>query len=119
MFDSLQLPELPSLNDKVTGTFASFTIVAHEVSKIKSVIESISNSQNDAFQKVVMLEYPRKGIWTLALVTGESKNKDGKIKPQLGYSVTNYVKFRDTVKFEDIVNLSRGIRALARSQDLI
>ena len=24
-----------------------------------------------------MLEYPRKGIWTLALVTGESKNKSG------------------------------------------
>ena len=45
---------------------------------IKGVIESISNSQNDAFQKVVMLEYPRKGIWTLALVTGESTNKSEK-----------------------------------------
>tara|TARA_B100001057_G_scaffold63634_1_gene57215 strand:+ start:69 stop:251 length:183 start_codon:yes stop_codon:yes gene_type:complete len=39
LFDSLQLPELPSLNDKVTGTFASFTIVAHEVRKIKNIIE--------------------------------------------------------------------------------
>ena len=25
-----------------------------------------------------MLEYPRKGIWTLALVTGESTNSTGK-----------------------------------------
>ena len=25
-----------------------------------------------------MLEYPRKGIWTLALVTGESENNSGK-----------------------------------------
>tara|TARA_A100001011_G_scaffold313277_2_gene331077 strand:- start:1497 stop:2102 length:606 start_codon:yes stop_codon:yes gene_type:complete len=45
---------------------------------IKSVIDSISNSQHNAFQKVVMLEYPRKGIWTLALVTGESENNSGK-----------------------------------------
>ena len=45
---------------------------------IKSVIDSISNSQHNAFQKVVMLEYPRKGIWTLALVTGESTNNAGK-----------------------------------------
>ena len=45
---------------------------------IKSVIDSISNSQHNAFQKVVMLEYPRKGIWTLALVTGESTNTAGK-----------------------------------------
>ena len=27
--------------------------------------------------KVVLIEYPRKGIWTLALVTGESCNKEG------------------------------------------
>ena len=44
---------------------------------IKSITESISSSDNQAFQKVVFLEYPRKGIWTIALVTGESKNKNG------------------------------------------
>ena len=44
---------------------------------IKSITESISSSDNQAFQKVVLLEYPRKGIWTIALVTGESKNKNG------------------------------------------
>ena len=53
-----------------------------KLSKNNSIIMPVFNlrfnSQNDAFQKVVMLEYPRKGIWTLALVTGESKNKDGK-----------------------------------------
>lgn len=63
---------------KIEQIIAQIPIANTLYKTIKSVIESISNSQNDAFQKVVMLEYPRKGIWTLALVTGESKNKDGK-----------------------------------------
>ena len=66
------------LFSKIEQIIAQIPIVNTLYKTIKSVIESISNSQNDAFQKVVMLEYPRKGIWTLALVTGESKNKDGK-----------------------------------------
>ena len=35
LFERLQLPELPSLNESVTGTSASFTIVAHDVKKSK------------------------------------------------------------------------------------
>ena len=66
------------LFSKIEQIIAQIPIANTLYKTIKSVIESISNSQNDAFQKVVMLEYPRKGIWTLALVTGESKNKDGK-----------------------------------------
>ena len=66
------------LFSKIEQIIAQIPIVNTLYKTIKSVIESISNSQNDAFQKVVMLEYPRKDIWTLALVTGESKNKDGK-----------------------------------------
>ncbi len=41
---------------------------------IKGLTESISNSSKQAFSKVVLIEYPRKGIWTLALVTGDSVN---------------------------------------------
>ena len=66
------------LFSKIEQIIAQIPIVNTLYKTIKSVIESISNSQNEAFQKVVMLEYPRKGIWTLALVTGESTNKDGK-----------------------------------------
>ena len=65
------------LFSKIEKVISQIPIANTLYKTIKSVIESISNSQNDAFQKVVMLEYPRKGIWTLALVTGESKNKSG------------------------------------------
>ncbi len=66
------------LFSKIEDIISQIPIANTLYKTIKSVIESISNAQNDAFQKVVMLEYPRKGIWTLALVTGESKNKSGK-----------------------------------------
>ena len=39
--------------------------------------ESISNSSKQSFSKVVLIQYPRKDIWTLALVTGESTNEKG------------------------------------------
>ena len=42
---------------------------------IKQITTSISESKKQAFKKVVFIEYPRKGIWTLTMVTGESKNK--------------------------------------------
>ena len=66
------------LFSKIEQIIARIPIANTLYKTIKSVIESISNSQNEAFKKVVMLEYPRKGIWTLALVTGESENKSGK-----------------------------------------
>ncbi|MBO8130314.1 MAG: DUF502 domain-containing protein [Candidatus Marinimicrobia bacterium] len=33
--------------------------------------------QGKGFEKVVFIEYPRSGIWTIAFVTGESVGKDG------------------------------------------
>ena len=45
---------------------------------VKGITDSISNKNKQAFSKVVLIEYPRKGIWTIALVTGESENEEGK-----------------------------------------
>ena len=41
----------------------------------KQLIETISGSNNDSFKKVVYIEYPRKGMWTLGFVTSESTNQ--------------------------------------------
>ena len=40
------------------------------------IIETVSGSQNNSFQKVVYVEYPRKGTWTLGFVTSESTNEN-------------------------------------------
>ena len=46
---------------------------------IKQITSHLSGSDRQAFKKVVFIEYPRKGIWTLSMVTGESKNKNGEL----------------------------------------
>jgi len=44
---------------------------------IKQITTSLSGHDRQAFKKVVFIQYPRKGIWTLSMVTGESINEDG------------------------------------------
>ncbi len=42
---------------------------------IKQIFETVMASQSDAFKEVVMFEYPRKGIWVLGFVTGQTKGE--------------------------------------------
>ena len=62
---------------KIESIINRIPIVNSLYQTIKGITDSISNSSKQAFSKVVLIEYPRKGIWTLALVTGESCNKEG------------------------------------------
>ena len=52
-------------------------IVSKIYSTIKSITDSLSKPNSKAFQKVVIIEYPKEGLWTLAMVTGECKNDSG------------------------------------------
>ncbi|MEE8563923.1 MAG: DUF502 domain-containing protein, partial [Alphaproteobacteria bacterium] len=38
----------------------------------KQVFETILSHQSDAFRQVVLVEYPRRGIWALGFLTGET-----------------------------------------------
>ena len=42
---------------------------------IKQIFETIMASQSSAFREVVMLEYPRKGVWSIGFVTGMSQGE--------------------------------------------
>ena len=43
---------------------------------IKQVTSSLGDPNKESFKKVVLIEYPRKNVWTLAMVTGESKDRN-------------------------------------------
>ena len=43
---------------------------------IKQITQAITGTGENNFQSVVYIEYPRRELWTLAFVTGESKNED-------------------------------------------
>jgi len=70
------------IGKKVYVFFENFLTKIPIVNKIYITIKQITNTfskpNNQAFQKVVLLEYPRKELWTLAMVTGDCKNKAGK-----------------------------------------
>ena len=44
-------------------------------SAIKQIFETIMASQSQAFREVVMLEYPRKGVWSIGFVTGVTEGE--------------------------------------------
>ncbi len=48
---------------------------------VKSFAETLLSSQGNSFRKVVLLQYPSKGIWTIAFVTNE---KLAEISERLG-----------------------------------
>ena len=78
---------------------------------VKQITESLGSQNNNAFKKVIQLEYPRKGLWTLAMVTGESTNKKGDMyyhlfvpttpNPTSGYMI--YALKSDTIETDLLV----------------
>lgn len=39
----------------------------------KGIVEAVSQSQTEAFKRVVMIEYPRRGLFSVAFVTGNAR----------------------------------------------
>ena len=85
---------------------------------IKQITTSISAPERQAFKKVVFIEYPRKGIWTLTMVTGESTNKQGEKfyhifvpttpNPTSGYML--YIPQKDTQKTD--LSIEEGLKII-------
>ena len=44
---------------------------------VKQITQSLSSPNRSAFKKVVKIQYPRKGLWTLTMVTGKSLDIKG------------------------------------------
>ncbi|MEM7198616.1 MAG: DUF502 domain-containing protein, partial [Pseudomonadota bacterium] len=44
----------------------------------KQILETVLRDQSQAFRQAVIIEYPRKGIWAIAFVTGDTAGEMGK-----------------------------------------
>jgi len=53
-------------------------------SAVKQVMETLFSPNGQSFRKVLLIEYPRKGVWTLAFQTGEPQ---GEIRDKAGSDV--------------------------------
>jgi uncharacterized membrane protein len=52
-------------------------VVSNVYNFSKQIVQTFSPEHRSAFKKVVWLQYPRPGLWTLGFVTGTSFSKDG------------------------------------------
>jgi len=80
-------------------------IVKNIYSTAKGIFQALSLQGKSNFKKVVLIQYPRKGLWTLAFVTGTTVGDDG-IKyhsmfvPSTPNPTTGYVIF---IKKEEVI----------------
>ena len=42
---------------------------------IKQILETVISAQSDAFREVILVEYPRRGLWVIGFVTGSTKEE--------------------------------------------
>ncbi len=55
-------------------------------SAIKQLSSTVLSSSNESFKKAVLVEYPRKGMWTIAFQTG---NYQGEVSEIIGEEIIN------------------------------
>ena len=54
------------------AVLSKIPVVRSIYSGAKQVMETVVSGSGKSFREVVMVEYPRKGLWTLAFVTGDA-----------------------------------------------
>ena len=90
-------------------------LVSSIYSVLKQIFETFFSSKTQAFSKVVLLEYPRKGIWILGFVSSELK---GEIRGQFDREMLNVFipttpnptsGFLIFVPKEDTIELEMGV----------
>jgi len=66
------------------GLLARIPLVRTIYSAVKQVVEAVLSANSKSFRKVVLVEYPRRGMWCLALQTAE---RLGEVQAKTGAEV--------------------------------
>jgi uncharacterized membrane protein len=61
-------------------------VIRSVYSTLKQVFETVMSTNSTSFQNVVLLEYPRLGIWTIGFVSGPNK---GEVQKRVGGEIVN------------------------------
>lgn len=59
----------------IDGILNRLPVIRSLYSAIKQIMETVLANKSSAFRECVLIEYPRKGIWTLGFITGTSKGE--------------------------------------------
>ena len=58
------------------GIVKRVPIVSMIYTTLKQITDTFTKGTTDAFDGVVYIQYPRNGLWTMAFISGKSKNND-------------------------------------------
>jgi len=61
-----------SLGEKLVG---KIPLVRGIYNALKQLVEAVLSDKGESFKRAVLLEYPRKGLYSVAFVTGESRGE--------------------------------------------
>jgi uncharacterized membrane protein len=61
-------------------------VVRSNYGATKQILETVVSAQSDAFREVVLVEYPRKGLWVIGFVTGNTK---GEVDTLINHDMVN------------------------------
>ncbi|MDA9559049.1 DUF502 domain-containing protein [Alphaproteobacteria bacterium] len=95
-------------------------IVRSIYNALKQVFQTILGASSKAFREVVLIEYPRKGLWAIAFITSETKGEvNGKLKhksvniflpttpnPTSGFML--FVPTKDIIRLQ--MNIEQGMK---------
>ena len=65
---------------------ARLPIIRSVYGALKQIFESVLKTSSKSFREVVLIEYPRKGIWAIGFITGDTK---GEVKHSLKEEIVN------------------------------
>jgi uncharacterized membrane protein len=54
---------------------AQMPVIRSVYGAIKQILETVLKQQSEAFRQAVLIEYPRRGIWAIGFVTGETEGE--------------------------------------------
>ena len=106
---------LVRLFDKIIN---KLPIVKNVYSTTKGIFQAFSFQGKSNFKKVVLIQYPRKGLWTLAFVTGTTTGEGGEeyhsmFVPSTPNPTTGYVLFiRKVEVVETKFSVEEGLKLL-------
>lgn len=59
----------------IEGILNRLPVIRSLYSAIKQIMETVLANKSSAFRECVLIEYPRKGIWTLGFITGTTRGE--------------------------------------------
>ncbi|HKP24031.1 MAG TPA: DUF502 domain-containing protein [Dongiaceae bacterium] len=64
-----------ALNHLFEGILNRLPVIRSLYGAIKQIMETVLANKSAAFRECVLIEYPRKGVWTLGFITGTTKGE--------------------------------------------